>query len=287
MKPIHPPIGRAATALATAGVTAAALAAVPASANAVAVQSKTGPAHMVVAHMGKSIHLSVGHRVHAGRIMFRVVTRHGAHSMQIARLHNRYTVQQANADLNKAFGGDVAAVRRVDHNIGFLGGAETRPHKPGMFSTVIGRGNYLVLDQDGNAVTALHVFGHTIKRRAPHTSSSIGAFSYGFGVRHTIPHRGWTRVYDQSDQPHFVEFIRVKRSTTPKMVRKALSPSATSQPSFVLPGGTGTGVFSPGRGQFFHYALPRGKYLIACFWPDDDTGMPHAFMGMWKLIVLR
>jgi hypothetical protein len=26
---------------------------------------------------------------------------------------------------------------------------------------------------------------------------------------------------------------------------------------------------------------------VMCFWPDDETGMPHAFMGMWKLISLR
>ena len=31
---------------------------------------------------------------------------------------------------------------------------------------------------------------------------------------------------------------------------------------------------------------PRGKYLVACFWPDYITGMPHFFMGMWKLINL-
>jgi len=25
---------------------------------------------------------------------------------------------------------------------------------------------------------------------------------------------------------------------------------------------------------------------VACFWPDYFTGMPHAFMGMWKLVTL-
>jgi hypothetical protein len=33
--------------------------------------------------------------------------------------------------------------------------------------------------------------------------------------------------------------------------------------------------------------VPAGKYLLACFWPDDDTGMPHFFMGMWKLVRVR
>jgi hypothetical protein len=34
------------------------------------------------------------------------------------------------------------------------------------------------------------------------------------------------------------------------------------------------------------YDLPAGEYLLACFWPDRFTGMPHFFMGMWKLINL-
>jgi hypothetical protein len=33
--------------------------------------------------------------------------------------------------------------------------------------------------------------------------------------------------------------------------------------------------------------MPAGRYVVACYWPDDDTGMPHAFMGMFKLITLR
>ena len=50
---------------------------------------------------------------------------------------------------------------------------------------------------------------------------------------------------------------------------------------------TAVGVISPKYGETFHYSLPAGKYLIRCYWPDDDTGMPHAFMGMWKLIWLK
>jgi hypothetical protein len=58
------------------------------------------------------------------------------------------------------------------------------------------------------------------------------------------------------------------------------------QPTFILPAHTGTGVVSPKFGEMFQYSLPRGEYLFACFWPDRLTGMPHAFMGMWKLVQL-
>jgi hypothetical protein len=56
------------------------------------------------------------------------------------------------------------------------------------------------------------------------------------------------------------------------------------KPPWAIRGGLNTGVISPYRHQVVAYHLPAGKYLVACFWPDDDTGMPHFFMGMWKLI---
>ena len=45
-------------------------------------------------------------------------------------------------------------------------------------------------------------------------------------------------------------------------------------------------MLTPGQHVAQYIDLPPGKYLIACFWPDFRTGMPHAFMGMWKLIQL-
>jgi hypothetical protein len=218
--------------------------------------------------------------------MFRVVTGKGDHTLQIARLHRGCTLAQAGADLNKSFGGDVAAIRRVDSHITFRGGAEARPNHPGRFGTTLHAGHFVFLDQNSNTVAMVTVVGTAPSRRALPRSSAITAFSYGFGTSSdTIPASGWTHVANQSDQPHFVEFQHVKPGTTPAMVRRALK--SNKQPSWILRGGTSTGVISPYFGEAFHYDLPPGKYFIACWWPDDDTGMPHAMMGMWKLIWLK
>lgn len=49
-----------------------------------------------------------------------------------------------------------------------------------------------------------------------------------------------------------------------------------------------TPALSPGHSITWHYKLPRGNYVLACFWPDADMGgMPHAFMGMYRGIKLR
>jgi hypothetical protein len=78
----------------------------------------------------------------------------------------------------------------------------------------------------------------------------------------------------------------VKQSTTNKDVRDYAASGSEKPPSWGLPEATGSAVISPGTTQVFHYSLPAGKYLVACFWPSKDTGMPHFAMGMWKLVEL-
>jgi hypothetical protein len=43
----------------------------------------------------------------------------------------------------------------------------------------------------------------------------------------------------------------------------------------------GAGALNPGGGQeWFALNLPRGSYIAFCLVPDDETGLPHAAMGM-------
>jgi hypothetical protein len=268
-------------------------AASPSTAGAAAANSaqaaSAGHVPTVVVHVSDSaIHLSVGHRLHAGRVLFRVKTRQGGHDLQLARLHSGYTLSEAQQDFGKAFRGDIPAIRRIDHNITFLGGTSTRPGHPGAFAVNLHAARLLVFDQDSNALTRLRVFGTPPRRPTVASSSRVTAFTYGFGVsRRTLPRSGWTRVGNSSDQPHFVVFQHVKNRTTHRMVARFIKSGAHGNPSWALKANASVAVLSPNRGEVFHYNLPGGKYLMACFWPDDDTGMPHVYMGMWRLIRLR
>ena len=43
----------------------------------------------------------------------------------------------------------------------------------------------------------------------------------------------------------------------------------------------------PGQTVAMNYRLPKGDYILTCFWPDASMGgMPHAFMGMFRGIRL-
>ena len=267
-------------------------AAVTAVAGVVAVAPPAGaaaPVPTVVVHMSsKSISLSTGHRVHAGRTIFKVVTGKGDHVLQVARLRNGYTLAQAGSDLPKAFNGDTKAIRRIDRNIVFRGGAETRPGKPGWFSISLPAGSFVFIDQNSNAFTIVKVFGKTpVRKTVPTHGRLITAYTYGFVTKpDSIPHKGWLQFRNRADQPHFVEFQHVKPGTTNAQIRRFFKHGGQGQPSFALPGSYGFGVLTQRQNAAQYINLKAGRYLIACFWPDFRTGMPHALMGMWKLINL-
>lgn len=274
---------RSAALIAVAGTTAATLTGAAGSASAAA----AGRVHHVTARMTKSsIHLSVGHTVHAGTIQFKAVSADGkGHELQLFRLHKGYTLQQAGADIGKSFKGDVAAINRVDNNITFRGGALTRNGKPGYVTVNLAKGHYYVLDQNGGGLSWLDVRG-TAKAAPVAHRGWITATSYNFVTSKTLPNSGTITVGNISDQPHFVSIQRVETGTTHKQVARAFKHPTRGNPSWMLRAGTDSGVISPYHHEYMSYNLPAGKYLVACWWPDDETGMPHAFMGMWRLVRL-
>jgi len=230
---------------------------------------------------------STGNTIRPGTYTFKVVSADGKdHTVQILRLHRGYTKQQAMTDVNKAFSGDVAAVRRVDTRITWRGGAEAH-RSPGWFATTLFPTQYWVVDQNGNAARRLFVTGQSRGGSRPPASGQLTAFSYGFGTSGRLPANGWVKLYNQSDQPHFFVFQHVRQGTTDRQVRQFLASGSQANPPWALRSNTSSAVMSPTTGETMHLALPAGEYMVACWWPDDDTGMPHALMGMWKLIQLR
>jgi hypothetical protein len=39
-----------------------------------------------------------------------------------------------------------------------------------------------------------------------------------------------------------------------------------------------------GHAMVLHTHIPAGEYALMCFFADPETGMPHAFMGMVKIV---
>lgn len=252
---------------------------------------------VVVAKISSSaIHLSAS-SVRAGKITFKVVDTKakGQAVLQILRLHAGYTAGDLQGDIGKAFGGpgvtpaeQLAAIANLDDKVTWLSGASATPKRPGWFNISLAKGTYLMVDQDGAGFGQLNVHGTTVKRTAPSAhGASIITYTYGFDTTGVLPHDGWVRTTNKADQPHFIVASRVKDGTTAKQVARYIKSGAQGQPSWALKANSGLGVISPAKTGLWRIHLPRGEYLLQCFWPDRMDGAPHFFHGMWQLVHLH
>lgn len=66
--------------------------------------------------------------------------------------------------------------------------------------------------------------------------------------------------------------------TAPPASPEAAPAEETGPSPFVA--GTGAAPMSPGATNFVELDAQPGEYLVVCFVPDAETGMPHAMMGM-------
>ncbi len=95
----------------------------------------------------------------------------------------------------------------------------------------------------------------------------------------------WVRFTNASHELHFMDMLGVKPGTTPKDVRKGLFGSG--EPKFLTGNEVVFDVVSPGVTVAIKATVPSGRYLLVCFMPGETDGMPHALMGMWKLVTVR
>jgi hypothetical protein len=243
----------------------------------------------------KGIQLST-HTIRPGKTVFKVFRGHGGGQMQLMRFKPGYSLKEAGKDFGAAFNGDVKAVRRIDRNVVFYGGIDvpakgvTKPNQWGV--NVDKRGTYYVANtgSQSNIITKLTVEGATQRRSLPQAGGWANATgtpgANKWVTPATDPNRGWMRTTNNAEEPHFPVLQQVQESTTTQDVLDFINSGAQGNPSWALPAGTEAGIISPGHTMVWKYALPKGKYVITCFWPSKTNGMPHFFMGMFRLFHL-
>lgn len=95
----------------------------------------------------------------------------------------------------------------------------------------------------------------------------------------------WLRFANASKEIHFLDMAPVKPGTTSGEVRKAFS--SPKEPKFFTGKPLVFEVISPGVAVAYKASVASGKYLLTCFVPSESDGMPHAIMGMWKLVTVK
>jgi hypothetical protein len=160
-------------------------------------------------------------------------------------------------------------------------------------SVVLARpGTYVIYDDSGNLPTrprTVTVIGPEVKRASPHSTATVVATSAKrFGGAKILPARGTITFANRSNNsPHMLSLQHVKTGTTRKQVIDFLSTGQQGNPPWGLQGSANTDIVGDGLSQTLTYHLQKGEYIEMCFFPDLQTGMPHALMGMVGIVTLK
>jgi hypothetical protein len=94
--------------------------------------------------------------------------------------------------------------------------------------------------------------------------------------------KGWLKFANSAKEIHFLDMSGVKPGTKNSTIRKALQ--SQDDPGFFTRTHYGVEVISPGVSVAVKGPFKPGRYFVACYVPSETDGMPHALMGMWKLV---
>jgi hypothetical protein len=216
-------------------------------------------------------------------------------SFQLAMPAPGYTPEQASKDIEKGLNkGNIKALKHFEANLTLLGGM----HVDDTADTLVvdlEPGTYWAVDTDTNMPGKFFEFtvaGTDTGNVLPEAVTLKARLDAKWAAKPaSIPHKGLLRFKNTASQNHFIEMGKLKKGYTYKDFKKWIAdlengPSGPSPVNFDV--GLGSGVVSPGHSAIFNYKLPKGEYVMLCFWPDASMGgMPHALMGMHRVITLK
>ena len=207
-----------------------------------------------------------------------------------------YSPADAARDIEKGLeGGNVNAIKRFEANLTLLGGMLVTKDKAGKLVVDLAPGDYWALDTNTNQAGKFFAFtvaGLDTGNVAPEADATLKAVqdTKWANKPESIPNKGLLTFKNAASQNHFISMVKLKKGATYKDFKKwFLAPNGPAGPPPVNFGvGLDSGVVSPGHSATFRYNLPKGNYVMLCFWPDASMGgMPHAFMGMHRPITLK
>lgn len=178
-----------------------------------------------------------------------------------------------------------------------LGGAVTLPGTSVRFVLDLPAGEYAVLPEAPDAPlgpAALVVTGElpdelpAITSDASFEMTEMAFHSHsGIGGGSQV-----VEVINAGAQPHFAVLVGVPDGTTIEDFEALMGAFATGDFEGVklspddLIGNFETSMQSPGTTMWIEVDVSEGTYLLLCFFPDIETGAPHAMLGMVEIIVV-
>jgi hypothetical protein len=238
----------------------------------------------------------------AGRVHLYVDASGKDRSAAIIRLHPGYSFPDFRADLKTAGANldgpngnqkkGLAAIQHAIANITAVGGlsAHDGQERHGIVMLHHPGGHYVLFDDSGSVPrrpVALTVTDRVGPQRLPATDATVTAkTNKRFGGDDVLPaHGNITFVNHSTESPHFLVLQHVKEGTTRKDILDSFQ--SDQQPDWVLKAEQNSDALTTGRRMVLRVHLPAGEYAEMCFFPDPQTGVPHAFMGMVRIVHLK
>ncbi len=187
--------------------------------------------------------------------------------------------------LDKAFSGEAGsadAMEAFDRLVTLYGGGA----EGARWQVKLSKGSYYAFDFKTNKLTPFKVKGERRGAKMQHADSSIVAYQTNDLNQFKTDGKlegNWVSFENKAHEIHFMDAIHVKNGTTAKDVRQGLK--SNKDPGWIRPGGFAFDVQSPGIKTVHYQEVKPGRYLIICFMPSEmQDGVPHAAMGMWRLV---
>jgi hypothetical protein len=224
-------------------------------------------------------------------------------SFQIAHARPGYTKAELSRDVNAGLNADKAdlkALKRFERNVTLLAGVPSKPGERAVLFVDLPAGRYFAVDtnahvQKASNILTVRVGGHRLPGAMPHATSTVRAIhevDWAPNPR-TIAPRGMLRFTNASQDNHFIDIAPLAPGKTMKdftawMDKTKKGENAGPPPIDMQAKFLDTGAVSPGHTMTMRYSLPKGDYVMLCWWPDAEMGgMPHAFMGMYRGLTVR
>ena len=226
-----------------------------------------------------------------------VSLRHGA---SLNRFLGDLTVAAGQSQNGPAVAKAITDIQRIA--VGY-GGGDTLPGRSVTDTVVLSQpGIYYVTNVAGNgqavSLTRLEVTGEAHHIQTPRFSATVTLGDEKrdvIEVTGSLPRSGTIRVANDGDAIHLLQISPVATGVTDAKVQAEYNQLMAGKTPTSDPAGlssrpansVGSDAVSPDHAASLTYHLPKGTYLLQCFVPDVVTGLPHTFMGMHKVVVIR
>ncbi|MEZ0069774.1 hypothetical protein ABIA32_005821 [Streptacidiphilus sp. MAP12-20] len=257
--------------------------------------------HVQMTNMGFALPASV----HAGFVTFSVSTKDKTgHDLQGLQLHAHVTVAQIIADIHQAVNHatSAAGIRALARDATLVGGAAVEPSTTVDSTIPLTKGTYYFFDFDQFFVPkAPPPTFHKLEVECdfvggmPAHKAEIDQVVTKKGPRFHGPKDldlGSTiLVRNKADEIHEAMFQAVNPGIDDAKLSQAFAAIAAGKKPpfnpFAESVSRGLAAMSPGRFQLLKFHPKAGHYAMLCFVPDDKSGIPHAFLGMHKVVTLK